>query len=216
MTDRTIIVDNDNKQAHPLRMPSTTEKPHRPCRRLRALRRAAGYTETYLAGCLGIKLGYYNAMEMGRIPVWRRGNWIPLARAAAAWFDVDPVALWPVHAPDVARKRAMWDRLEEERAADLAAVTEATCYARELRAAVDATLDAAPQTTWGGQAGGPATPRNRALWDTYQGWNGDAWTLRDHASAAGLTAERVRQVTRNLNAYLRQRCPALAPKELTP
>jgi transcriptional regulator with XRE-family HTH domain len=198
-------------------MPSTTEKPHRPCRRLRALRRAEGYTETYLAGCLGIKLGYYNDMEQGRIPVWRRGNWIPLARAAAAWFDVDPVTLWPAHAPDVARKRAMWDRLEQERAADCAAVTEATCYAHELRASVDATLDAAPRAVWAGQASGPATPRNRAIWAADLGWwTADAQVLRELAVAHELTWERIRQCCNRINNYLRQRCPALAPKELTP
>jgi transcriptional regulator with XRE-family HTH domain len=194
-------------------MSSTTEKPHRPCRRLRALRRAEGYTETYLAGCLGIKLGYYNAMEQGRIPVWRRGNWIPLARAAAAWFDVDPVTLWPAHAPDVICKRAMWDRLEQERAADCAAHTEASCYTHELRAAVEATLDAAILKCGQAEAG---RARDRALWAAHVGWTAEPVLLRELAAAHGRTRQRVLQIYNGINAYLRQGCPALAPKELAP
>lgn len=66
---------------------------------LKARRLDLGYTQQQLALTIGVTTSTYNGLESMRdMPTLSNGKWRPAALCIAAFFDVEPEALWP---PDV-------------------------------------------------------------------------------------------------------------------
>ena len=187
------------------------DHPHNaPLSRLARCRRRTGYTQQQLATYLGVTLGSLNSLERGRIPAWRAHAWTPMARAAAAWLEVEPLALWPQHRAAVARLAGMWASAWHAAEAETATVAPAGVYRAEVRARVDAALAAYVEGQGVASGWKRQSARNVACWAAVHGWHtGEEALLRAVGAQPPLghpiTMEAVRQIVKRVDSWVVQR-----------